>query len=86
MLALFLCDDQQKLFVQFLFEVGHIICGTLKFRSLDNRIVFVCIRVSTSSNFNVFQNKSHCKVVFGGAFDLADHKIQLLDEERVVDE
>ena len=58
-------------FLQFPFQVGHIIFGTHKFNPLHKRIVFVCIKVSTCSIFNVFQIKTDCKDDFGAAFELA---------------
>ena len=72
--------------LQFLFQVGHIIFGTHKFRLLQNCIVFMCIKVSTRFVSNAFQNKSECKVDFGGTFVLVQHMIQFFVEGGVVDE
>ena len=72
-------------FLQFLFQVGHIISDVHKFRPLHNCIVFVCIEVSTRSIFDVSQSKSEYKVDFGCAFELVQHLIQFLVQEGVVE-
>ena len=70
-------------FQLFFFKVGQFIFVTHKFRPPHNSIVFVCIKLSTRSTINVFQNKSECKVGFGWAFELAEHMIQFFVEQRV---
>ena len=45
----------------------------------------MCIKASTRSIFKKFQNKSECKLDFGCAIELAEHSIQVLAEEGVVE-
>ena len=70
--------------VQNLFRFCLVILCAPNFRTLHNRIVFVCIKLSTRAQFYFSQNKLECKVDFGCVSEMPEHLIKFLYEEGVV--
>ena len=68
-----------------LFQVSHIIFGTHMFEPLQNSIVFVCIKVSKRSSFEVVQYKTKREVDFDSKFEFVIQMIPFLVEEWVVE-
>ena len=72
-------------FLQFNFQIGHVIVASHKIRPLHSHIFFVCIKVSTRSIFNIFQYKPESKLDFGCIIQLVEHMILLFVQEWVVE-
>ena len=59
--------------------------GTQKFRSIEQGIVFVCVKVSESSIFYIFKNETKSQFHFCCTFQIVEKKVKFLVHDCFVE-